>query len=142
MNAPRGGYTLVELVVVLVILALAGALAVPAIAAWRPPSDIDTATARLVAVLHLARERAVSSGHASEMVIDAANRRAWLRPRDTSFVLDLPVGCQLAGGARSVMRFAPDGPSHGTLPSIACGDRRALVAADPLTGMPRVTAAP
>jgi general secretion pathway protein H len=141
MNALRGGYTLVELVVVIVILALSGALVVPAIAAWRPPSDLAAATAPVVSALHLARERAVSSGRETELVIDAANRRVWLRPRDTSYVLDLPDGCQLAGGARSVMRFAPDGPSHGTLPSIACGTRRARVAADPLTGLPRVTEA-
>ncbi len=141
MKTRHGGYTLVELVVVIVILALAGALAVPAIVAWRPPSDLATATAPVVAAAHLARERAVSSGRVTELVIDAANRRVWLRPKDTSFVLDLPDGCHLAGGVRDVMRFAPDGPSFGTLPSIACGARRAHVAADPLTGLPRVTEA-
>jgi prepilin-type N-terminal cleavage/methylation domain-containing protein len=139
MNAPRGGYTLVELVVVLVILALAGALAAPAIATWRPPSDLAAATAPVVSALHLARARAVSSGREMELVIDAGNRRVWLRPQDTSFVLDLPDGCQLAGDARNVMRFAPDGPSHGTIPSIACGVRRVRVSADPLTGLPRTT---
>lgn len=142
MSTPRGGYTLVELVVVLVILGLAGALAVPAIAAWRPPSDLDAAAARVVEALHAARERAVIGGHDAELVIDAANQRAWLRPRDTSFVLDLPDGCQLTGAARSVMRFAPDGPAHGTIPSIACGSRRARVLADPLTGTPSVTETP
>lgn len=142
MNTLRRGYTLVELVVVVVILALAGALAVPAVAAWRPPSDLDAAAARVVAVLSLARERAVSSGHQAELTVDAASQRAWLRPRDTSFVLELPDGCQLSGSARDVMRFAPDGPSHGSVPSLACGARRARVLIDPLTGTPRVTEAP
>lgn len=142
MNATRGGYTLVELVVVLVILALAGALAVPAIASWRPPSDLDAAAARVVATLHLARERAVTGGHETELVIDATNRRVWLRPRDTSFVLYLPDGCRLTGGGRSVIRFAPDGPSRGSIPSIACGSRRARVLVDPLSAAPRVTEAP
>jgi general secretion pathway protein H len=142
MSARRGGYTLVELVVVLVILALAGALALPAMAAWRPPSALAAATTPVIAALHLARERAVSSGRETQLVIDAANRRVWLRPRDTSYVLDLPEGCQLVGGARNVIRFAPDGPSHGTLPAIVCGARRARVAVDALTGLPRVAEAP
>lgn len=142
MSARRGGYTLVELVVVMVILALAAALAVPAMAAWRPTSDADAAAARVAAMLQLAHERAVTRGRPMELVIDIPNRRVWLGRQDTSFVLVLPDGCQLVGAARSVIRFAPDGPSQGEVPSVACGEHRRVVDADPLTGLPRVTEAP
>jgi general secretion pathway protein H len=141
MNPARRGYTLVELVVVMVILAIAGALAAPAIAAWRPPAGFDAAAARLMAVTQMARDRAIASGRVAELVIDAANGRAWLRPRDTSFALALPNACQFVGPPRSVLRFSPDGPSHGELPDIACGSRRARIVADPLTGESRVTEA-
>lgn len=142
MNTTRSAYTLIELVVVIVILALAGALAVPAVVAWRSPSDLAAATTPMLSALHLARERAVSSGRETQLVIDPPSRRVWLRPQDTSFVLNLPDSCQLTGAARHVMRFAPDGPSHGTLPDVVCGAERAHVATDALTGLARATEAP
>lgn len=133
----KRGYTLIELVVVLVILVLAGGVMVPALAAWRPPTDIAAARGRVVSVAQLARERAVTSGGEVELVIDATNQRVWLRPRDTSFVLSLPDGCRLVGEARSVIRFAADGPARGTVPEISCGAERAQLVVDPLTGMAR-----
>jgi general secretion pathway protein H len=133
MNSRRG-FTLLELAVVLVIMALALAVTAPAIASWRSPRPLDAALASFVAALHLARERAVSTGTQAVFVTDPVTARFWLTPRDTSFVLALPEGCALLGPARTVMFFAAEGPAHGTLPSVVCGGESARVDVDPLTG--------
>lgn len=134
MNARRDGYTLLEAMVTLVILAAAGAIAIPALAAWRPPSARDAAVGELVRVIGLARNQAVSSGAGTELVVDATSARVWLRPRDTSFVLALPVGCRLSGAPRSRLHFDTDGPARGDVPVVACGLDSARVNIDALTG--------
>jgi prepilin-type N-terminal cleavage/methylation domain-containing protein len=142
MSTRRTGYTLIELVVVLVILAIAGAVAVPAFAALRPSRAEEEATASLVGALQLARARAVASGREAQLTVDAPGARAWLGPRDTTFVLAMPDGCQFEGAPRTAMRLAPDGAAFGTLPSVRCGVRRMQVDVDPLTGTPAVTVTP
>jgi general secretion pathway protein H len=142
MNAPRAGYTLLELMVVLAILALAGALAIPAFAAWRPAEPRRAAGGELVRVLELTRERAVAGGAPAELVIDAERARAWLHPRDTSFSLSLPEGCRLLGEARSRMQFSADGPARGAMPLVRCGAGSARVTVDALSGAPHVELLP
>lgn len=134
MNARRQGYTLLEAMVTLVILAAAGAIAVPALVAWRPLSAREAAAGELVRVIGLARSRAVSSGAGTELVMDAASARIWIRPRDTSFVLALPEGCRLRGAPRSRLHFDADGPVHGDVAVVACGRDSARVSIDALTG--------
>ncbi len=142
MIAPRAGYTLVEMVVVLLILAVSAAAAVPAFAAWRTASDLDVATARVVEALRLARERAIAGGRGSALVIDAANARIWLRPTDTSWVLALPRSCRLDGAPRLVVHFAADGPARGEVPLVRCGSDSARVTLDRITGMPSIAENP
>jgi len=142
MSPARNGYTLIEMAVVLVILAIAGAVAVPAFAALRPQRALDGAAARVVDALRMARERAVTGGRTTELVIDSANARAWLEPRDVPFTLDLPDGCRLTGGARIATRFAPDGTASGDSPGFACGTAHATASVDPLTGRVRVVESP
>lgn len=134
MNARREGYTLLEAMVTLVILAAAGAIAIPALAAWRPLSARDAAAGELVRIIGLARSRAVSSGAGTELVMDATSARIWLRPRDTSFVLALPDGCRLSGAPRSRLHLDADGPALGDVPVVACGPDSVRVSIDALTG--------
>lgn len=130
MNGRRG-YTLVELVVVLVILALAGAVAVPAFA-WRPPRNVDAAASRVVSALRLARERAVTRATPVRLSFEAASIRLADARRDTLVALDLPEACHLRGGG--ALRFAPDGHVLGEVPRVVCGADSSLVRLDPLTG--------
>jgi prepilin-type N-terminal cleavage/methylation domain-containing protein len=142
MRAPRAGYTLLEVTVVLVILALAGAAAAPAFATLRPARAIDAATGELLAAIQAGQARALRSGRPSELVVDAARARIWLRPRDTTFTLDLPSGCQLNGPARTTLRFAPNGATRGLTPTVACGATRARIAIDALSGHTTIEALP
>jgi hypothetical protein len=123
--------------VTLVILAAAGAIAVPALVAWRPLGARDAAVGELVRVIALARNRAVVSGAATELVMDAASAQIWLSPRDTSFVLALPDGCRLRGASRSRLHFDAAGPAHGDAPVVVCGLDSARISVDALTGEAR-----
>ncbi|MDQ8153410.1 MAG: type II secretion system protein [Gemmatimonadota bacterium] len=142
MRSRRAGYTLLEVAVVLVILAMAGAVAVPAFATLRPASAIDAASTQLIGAVQAARARALGSGRSAELVVDAARARVWLRPRDTTFTLDLPTDCQLRGPARAVLHVAPDGATRGQLPTVACGAARVRVAIDAVTGRTTLEALP
>lgn len=142
MRARRRGYTLLELVVVLAILALTGAVALPAFAAWRPVSPLAATTGELTRAVALARGRAVGSGAPVELVLDAGGARAWLHPRDTSFMLALPDGCRLRGPARSRIWFDAGGPARGALPVAACGGDSARVHVDALSGEPQTELLP
>jgi general secretion pathway protein H len=142
VNTRRRGYTLLELLVVLVILSLAGVVAVPAFAAWRPVEARRAAAGELVRVLDLARQRAVSGGVETELVIDPARARAWLHPRDTSFTLALPDSCRLRGTARSRVKLELGGAANGALPLVVCGTDSARVRIDALTGAPHVELLP
>jgi len=134
MKPRHAGYTLLEVLVVFVILAIAGAVAAPAFASLRPASRLDSATSRIVGVMQMARERALAGGVPTEAVFDATGARVWLHPRDTAFAVDLPDGCHLDGPARSVVHFAADGPARGEAPAVVCGAERARIVTDPLTG--------
>ena len=134
MKTRREGYTLLEAMATLVILAAAGAIAIPALVAWRPLSARDAAAGELVRVIGLARSQAVAIGAGTELVMDAASARAWLRPRDTSFVLALPNGCRLSGAPRSRLHLDADGPARGDAPVVVCGLDSARISIDALTG--------
>ncbi len=58
----RGGFTLIELTVVVAIIALMLTMAVGAHYAWKRASALDAAEVRAVALLSLARQHAIASG--------------------------------------------------------------------------------
>lgn len=134
MNPRRRGATLIELAVVLVIIAVAASLAVPAFASLRPRPPIAHVRDQMIAALQLARERALALGVPVELTVDPARAVGWLQPRDTTFVIDLPAGCHLEGAPRTTVRFAPDGTASGSTPEIACGGARAALSVDALSG--------
>ncbi len=72
------GFTLVELTVVLIILALMGALAVPAFRNWVDEDDMTVAQRRIDSLFKIARDSAVNSGSAITVWIDSATSNVWL----------------------------------------------------------------
>ena len=67
----KKGVTLIELIVVLVIIAIAAALAVPNIAAWLPNYRLRTATRDIVSTMRTAQMKAVSTNLEHRVQFDA-----------------------------------------------------------------------
>ena len=119
MTRAHRGFTLLELMVVLVLLALTAAAAVPAFLGNRALAA-DERVARLIAdLLTQTRDAARTSGAAATLVltapIDQIGGRYWITTRDSSStgLLSLPNGVRVTGlaNARTQCRFDPAGPA-------------------------------
>ncbi|CAG4914557.1 unnamed protein product [Acidocella sp. C78] len=135
LAADDRGYTLLELLVVVVILGLALTLAATA-APWRRIGhDPATAAATLVGALRTARAVAITTGRRSTFAIAPADGN-WVGPGERG---SLPRGIAIAfhgpaarGWGRIV--FSPDGSATGGRILLSRGAARALVTVDWLTG--------
>lgn len=120
LRAPDG-FTLIEIVVTLLILATVAATAIPAFLRDRELSDLDSATERIEALLYLARDSALHSASPVALVLDSVSGLVWLTTTesgggsdallsDTGTDLNLPLGVQLEmTSARARFQFQPSG---------------------------------
>lgn len=139
----RGGFTLVEIVVVLVILSIVAAAVAPALLS-PPAPGADQAAAEVAKVLGSARRLAVERGEAVSVTLDPATGgwRAAAEPAGDSLAagtIALPAGVTLAsagGAARFV--FHPLGGATGAPLTLAGGARTARLQVDRWTGEARV----
>lgn len=138
----EGGFSLFELIVVLMIVAIASGLAAPGIqSGWRA-REVRTATRSLAAVMRGLRERAVRRGVEQELVIDADGQTyRWTGDQQAT----MPGGAAVTGirggwrdqdgGVRVV--FYPNGGSSGIAVVVAQQDGDSLsfaIRVDPLLG--------
>jgi general secretion pathway protein H len=138
----QSGFSLIELVVVLMIIAIASGLAAPGIkSGWRA-REVRSGTRSLAAVMRGLRERAVRRGSDQELVIDA-DGQAYRWTGDQAATL--PGGAAVTGirggwrdqdgGARVV--FYPNGGSSGIAVVVGQRDGDSLsfsIRVDPLLG--------
>ena len=82
------GYTLAELLVVLMILGLVTALAAPRITLRSDSSILRANTARLVTLLRTAKVSARRTGQAAKAYIDPLEKTAWIEGKDDVLQLD------------------------------------------------------
>lgn len=134
------GFTLVELAVTLMVLAVASALTAPAIGRGLDGLRARAEVSGFVGFLRAAREQAITRGETHQVQLDPETRT-------------LAITAESAPGARSTRSFAnfvridaepptalivtfqPQGLSSGAVFHIlARGNRRYLVTVDPLTG--------
>ena len=136
----RSGFTLIELAVTLIVLAVAAAIVVPSIG-----RSVDSVRARaevsgFAAYLRAAREQAITRGEAQSVRLDPEKRLLVITAegsdgvrssRSFSFLTRIEADPPEA----LFLTFAPLGFSNGARYHIvAPGDRRFLITVDPLTG--------
>ncbi|MGH7036280.1 MAG: GspH/FimT family pseudopilin [Stellaceae bacterium] len=139
--AAQRGFTLIELVVVLAILALVTAMALPFLAGAGKKADARLATREIAAGLRLTRNLAMVRGRAEAFFIDTATGafRAGSTatpqrlPGDVRLVLFTTAGEQRSASAGSI-RFFADGSSTGGGIRLQAGNSRSEVLVDWLTG--------
>ena len=93
-RASAGGFSLFELLVVLMIIAIAGAFVVPAVQSGWQSRQIRQGTRQLAAVMRSLRERAVRRGVEQELVLDPDGETlTWSGERAAT----LPEGAAITG---------------------------------------------
>jgi len=133
----KRGFTLIELAVTLLVLALAAAVAAPSVVSGVETLRARTEAAGIATLLRTAREQAITRHRAYEVRVLSDAGIVELRAGDA-----VPVTRKLAAGARvtadppsaSVITFLPQGSSSGTRLRVEVAGRAYLVIVDPLTG--------
>jgi general secretion pathway protein H len=146
-RAPAG-FTLVELLVVLAILALALGIAVPFLGGGAGPR-IDTLAREIAAELRAVRGEAIVSNREAVLFVDPAGpslRRGnqgepELLPRAVALAVTAARSETTAEGLAGI-RFFPDGSSTGGTVALERDGRRIEVRVDWLSGRVRVVEAP
>jgi type II secretion system protein H len=140
---PRGGFTLMELVVVLFILSILAALAAPSFSRTIVSARLRTSASEVRATFARARSVAVADGRMCVVVFDLEKEMFGLDNDAAPRGFPEPVrlaGVRLAGaeseGATARVRFFPDGTAEDAEVSVDSGDGGTIrVKLDPLTGI-------
>jgi len=117
-TARRSGFTLVEIIVALAIMALALAVVPASMAKLHESMQYRSAVGDLIAGLKAARNEAVKTGASVPFSVDVPSRRIDVG-HERSFVLPEPLELGLIvaereiTGQRGSIRFYPDGSSTG-----------------------------
>ena len=142
-GAPRG-FTLLELLVVLAIVALMAALVPPLLSGMGGTTELRGAARQLAAGMRSARNRAISSQQETRLILDLEQRFFSLEGRRYS--LPKSVGLKLFTAQSEVsdeevgaIRFFPDGSSTGGRITVTGKRSEYLVDVDWLTGRVRIS---
>lgn len=135
----EGGFTLIEMLIALAVMALGAALIMPMATRSREDMALLAAARELALVLRSVRSAAMESGREHTLEIDAASRRYWAdgvaRPR--SVTAELALGPPAAGdeqAGRRIVRMGPDGSSSGARLELRARGRSVVVVVEAMTG--------
>ena len=74
------GFSLIELIVVMILLSLTGALVVPSLSRFSKGVELKGAVKRVAAILRFSRSEAVNQGRVYQVVFDADMRQVRVQP--------------------------------------------------------------
>ena len=135
------GFTLIELVVTLLVLAIAVAVVTPTIGRSTENLRARAQVARLTAMLRHAREQAITTRRTHALVVDpAAHRLTIMSGEDVSATRTLPADVMIEAFPPPALtvRFEPYGVSNGGDFRVQSGPVRYRVVVDGLTGRVKV----
>lgn len=139
--AQQGGFTIIELLVVMVIMALAYTLASPMISSGVSGTELKASARQLAAGLRKARSEAISRRQESSLTIDveghqfqlSGDARVYRLPKSVAVKL-FTVQSELVSGSAGAIRFFPDGGSTGGRITLSANARNYDVDINWLTG--------
>jgi general secretion pathway protein H len=142
----QSGFTLLELVVVLVIVGMLSAVTIPAFSAGPPDDPAAVGASEVVSLLRTARSRALTHAQSVTLRIDARARMFTLATEtDDSIeqiaegIITLPQGTTLGATASSALfRFAATGAARGDTLFVRGDGPAVAVWVDRWTGAPHV----
>lgn len=137
----QAGFTLLEVMVVLFIMAGLMAVVGPSVGSGRGGVDIKTATRQLAAGLRKARAVAITQRRDAVLTLDTEGKQfalsgspqTYALPRDLDYGLFTTESEKLDNGKGNV-RFYPDGSSTGGRITVAAGERKFFVDIEWLSG--------
>ncbi len=135
------GFTLVELLVVMVVIGLAYSLVPPLFSSGAAGAELKAVTRQLAAGLRKARSEAITKRHEAALVLDveqhkfqiSGDSRIYNMPRKVEITLHTAQS-ELQGGQVGAIRFYPDGSSTGGRITLAGNNREYQVDVDWMTG--------
>jgi|MudIll2142460700_1097286.scaffolds.fasta_scaffold97623_3 general secretion pathway protein H len=135
------GVTMLELLVVLSLMGLMAAMAVPMLSGGVSGSELKGAAREVAAGLRFARSDAVATRRETRLVFDLEQRtfridrdaRLHALPKKVELKL-FTAQSDIADEKTGAIRFYPDGGSNGGRVTIAAGERKYEVDVDWLTG--------
>jgi general secretion pathway protein H len=144
LSRASAGFTLLEMLVVLAILGLVAALAIPTLR--RPPDNLrlEAATRNLASALRLSRAQAITRNTDVVLAVDA-DRRIFASSTGLSIELDQEISVKMIfaaplrrGRAAGAIRFFRDGTSSGGDIVLSLNKHRARISVNWLTGEARL----
>jgi general secretion pathway protein H len=136
----ESGFTLLELIVVLGILALAASLAFPRVQGTHTASTLDTTARRLTSALQLAHAESRRTNTDQTLIIDVDHATFWSSTSPTPEAIPKPIALAIQddsfewSGTNRRIRFSPSGSATGGVIALASGNARARITVDWLTG--------
>ncbi len=133
--AQHEGFTLVEMLIVIVILAVVSAVTVPAFRST-PDDDLTSSANVLTTLMQRSRQTAVERGQTVTLVVDAQNARYWATLQSTGQPdsllsygsLDLSPGALVKSDeSRPRYVFAPSGAASGAPLEVRLDSRAAVI---------------
>ena len=137
----KGGFTLLELMVVLLLLGLLYGLAMPMLGAGSTGLDIKAASRQLAAGLRKTRGIAVTQRREAVLTLDVEGRtfsltgdpKIYALPKRLELAL-FTAQSELVREKTGGIRFFPDGTSTGGRITVSAGESKQLVDVDWVTG--------
>ena len=143
-TAHESGFTLLEALVVLIIIALGSALVVPMVEGGLEAREVRRAARQIASTMHYCRGEAVALGQPQELVIDAIENSIhttgwgrWAVLTDRAVIEDVRGGQAFGDGVVQIL-FFPNGSTSGAEVIVAGrrdrSEHRLSVVLDPLLG--------
>jgi len=140
------GFTLIEMLVVLSILALVASLSMPLLSRGSEGVRLDTAVSELSAALRATRAAAIAASHPMALMVDVERRKFGSNAvPQRSFASDIEAKLTYAavihsGASEGGFQFFPDGSSTGGEITLSLRGRQEKLCIDWLTGIVRKAA--